>query len=505
MVALAAAAGAKMAIAFALALLCVYQSAWLADKSEVKVWEKSRRIGASWVEALYSVLEAAKKKSEGGQNTYYLSYNKDMTQQFIRDCAWWAKVLGAVCGSVEELISDYDKDVTFFRIRFASGFEICALPSEARSLRSKQGRVVIDEAAFVDDLGELIKAAMALLMWGGQVVILSTHNGADNPFNELIQDIHKGKFDYSLHRTDLDDALAGGLYRAICKRKNEEWTAPGEAAWREDLIKKYGDGADEELFCVPSLSGGVYLTTALIETCMRAEIPVFRWTAPAPDFVDWPEDKAWAHTLAWCENHLKPFLLLLPADRSHFFGSDFGRTGDLSVFLPATECESLELAPPFMIELRNCPHRTQEQILFYMADRLPRFTGGALDARGNGSFLAETCRQRYGPEHIAEVMITENWYRVTTPKMKARLEDVTLLLPQDAHVLDDLRSFKVVRGVARIEDKKGKDAAGKRHGDTGIAACMLIHAFESFGGLEPWDCETASMSGGIGGYDWRGY
>ena len=86
------------AIAFA-AILCLYQIAWLDDHSPVKVWEKSRRIGASWVEALYSVLQAAKRKSEGGQNTYYLSYNKDMTQQFIKDCAWWAKVLRAVCAN----------------------------------------------------------------------------------------------------------------------------------------------------------------------------------------------------------------------------------------------------------------------------------------------------------------------------------------------------------------------------------------------------------------------
>ena len=200
------------------ALLCLYQIAWLADRSRVKVWEKSRRIAASRIEALYTVLEAAKRKSEGGQNTYYLSYNKDMTRQYIKDCAWWAKVLGVVCGDIEEIIDDYDKNVTIFRIRFASGNEVEALPSEARSLRSKKGRVVIDEAAFVDDLAALLKAAMALLMWGGQVVILSTHNGDENAFNELLADIRGGKLPYSLHRTDLDAALAGGLYKAICRK-----------------------------------------------------------------------------------------------------------------------------------------------------------------------------------------------------------------------------------------------------------------------------------------------
>ena len=73
-----------------------------------------------------------------------------------------------------------------------------------RSLRSKQGHVVIDEAAFVDDLAELLKAAMALQMWGGSVSILSTRNGDDNPFNIMIGKVHSGEFEYSLHKTTAD-------------------------------------------------------------------------------------------------------------------------------------------------------------------------------------------------------------------------------------------------------------------------------------------------------------
>ena len=496
-----------MDIAAGMAPLCVYQAAWVNDKAPVKVWEKSRRIGASWAEALCAVLAAAVKRGEGGQSSYYLSYNKDMTRQFIHDCAWWAQVIGAAAGLVEEIIADYDKDVTIFRVSFASGFEICGMPSEPRSLRSKQGRVIIDEAAFVDDLKELIKAAMALLMWGGQVVMLSTHNGADNAFNDLIQDIHRGTFAYSLHHTDLDEALEGGVFRAICRRGGRAWTPEAEAAWRADLIKQYGEAAEEELFCVPSRSGGVYIPAAMIEAVMREEIPVFRWTPPGENFVDWSEEEAQAHTTIWCDNHLKARLLTLPPDRDHFIGGDFGRSGDLSVFTPATQTQRLDLLPPFVLELRNCPHRTQEQIFFYMCDRLPRFAGGALDARGNGSFLAETARQRYGPERIAEVMISEKWYRETTPKLKARLEDKTMYLPKDAYILADYRAFKVIRGVARIPDKRGKDAGGQRHGDAGISGAMLIHAKETFGGFDPWECETVSVSwaGGTGGIDWQGY
>ena len=72
-------------------VLLPYQKAWIQDEATVKVWEKSRRIGASYVEALASVREAAKPKEAAGKSSYYLSYSKEMTQQFARDCAFWAK------------------------------------------------------------------------------------------------------------------------------------------------------------------------------------------------------------------------------------------------------------------------------------------------------------------------------------------------------------------------------------------------------------------------------
>ncbi len=233
-------------------ILLPYQRDWASDSSTVKVWEKSRRIGASYGEALLSVLEASKKRDAGGQNTYYLSYNKDMTQGFIKDCAFWAKVLNVACEEMEEIVlNDEKKDITVFRIRFSSGYEICGMPSEPRSLRSKQGRVILDEAAFVEDLAELLKAAFALLMWGGSVSILSTHNGIDNPFNLLVEDIKQGKKPYSLHRTTFNEALDKGLYKKICEVKKIAWSKEQEDAWAADIREQYGDGASEELDCEP--------------------------------------------------------------------------------------------------------------------------------------------------------------------------------------------------------------------------------------------------------------
>ena len=521
-----------------LALLCLHQAGWLSDRARVKVWEKSRRIGASWVEALYSVLEAAKKKNEGGQNTYYLSYNKDMTRQFIKDCFFWCKIIGVAVGELEEIVSDYDKDVTIFRIRFASGNEIEALPSEPRSLRSKQGRVIVDEAAFVDDLPELLKAAMALLMWGGQVVILSTHNGVENAFNELIADIRAEKLPYSLHRTDLDNALEGGLYKAICRKGGREWTQEAQDAWRAETIQEYGGGADEELFCIPARSGGVWLTGALIESCMSDESPVLEWSPAIArewfdawafsisrdsglavsrdsglaaigvtairdmlrgrDFVDIPKTVAAMLIEAWCAECLAPRLAALNPQERHFMGGDFGRVADLTVFWQLAERLNLHAHTPFTLELRDTPFRVQEQFLFYLAGGMPRFSGMALDARGIGMQLAESARQEYGPGMVAQVMLTESWYREHMPPVKSSLEDRSATLPKSAAVKDDFRSIRVINGVPRIPDSRTGGKGLQRHGDAAIAYALARFALATLGEAEEWDVATAGERASVG-------
>ena len=476
-------------------VLLPYQKKWLEDKAQVKVVEKSRRIGLTWAQALDDVLQAATSGREG-MDVLYISFNQDMTREYIDTCAEWAKKLQVVAGKVnEDVFRDGDeREIKAFRIDFASGHKILALSNRPSNLRGKQGRVVIDEAAFVEDLPELLKAALALLMWGGQVIVVSTHNGADNPFNDLIQEVRGGNLPYSLHRITLNDALTGGLYRRICRVTAQEWTPEAEEAWRADLVKTYGDGADEELFCIPRQSSGAYLTTAMLQACMEAA-PVLTWTAPAENFVDWPLSVAETYIRGWIEENLAPLLEGLPEDRAHFAGVDFGRSGDLSVFWPATEEQDLRLVPPFVLELRNCPHRTQQQILFAILDKLPRFSGVSLDARGNGSALAEAARQEYGPGLVREVMISESWYRATMPLLKAGIEDKTLILPKNADILSDFRSLRVIKGVARVPEQRTKDRTGGRHGDSAVACAMMLDARKELGSAEPWDYVGVSLPG----------
>ena len=454
----------------------------LLETTAVLVVEKSRRIGFTWGLGAYAVLRAARERKAGGYDVMYISYSQEMTREFIDACAMWSKAFAQVSSDVGEfLFDDTDpenptetRQIKAFRIQFASGFEILALSSAPRSLRGKQGAVIIDEAAFVDDLAQLLKAALAFLMWGGQVIVVSTHDGDANPFNDLCQDVVKGKKPYAHMRIDFDQALHDGLYQRICLVTSKDWSAEGEAQWRADIRKFYGDAADEELDCIPSQGSGVAITTALIEACMvrdPAEAPVLRLERKT-DFTHLPEEVRVADIDAWCETHLKPLLDELDPTLSTVFGQDFGRVSDLSVMAPLQIGKSLVRRAPFAVELRNIPFEQQKQVLFYVCDRLPRLTALKLDRTGNGAYLAEVAVQRYGEHRTEGVHFSEEWYRVNMPPFKAAFEERAILLPRDDEIRDDIRGLKTIRGVIRVPGTRKDDEGGKRHCDAAVAYAL---------------------------------
>jgi phage FluMu gp28-like protein len=458
-------------------LLLPYQQRWVADKSPIKVAEKSRRIGITWTEAADDVLTAAGRK---GMDTWYVGYNKDMAREFIETVAEWARRFNQAFEQTSEVIDDENKDILAYRVQFASGHKVVALSSRPSNLRGKQGRAVIDEAAFHEDLPGLLKAAIAFTMWGGQVRIISTHNGADNAFNELVNDIRAGRRPYSLHRTTLDDALGEGLYRRICDVIGREWSLAAEQAWRDELFGFYGDNADEELLCIPRRDSGAYLPSSLIEARMNPDIPVLRWELET-SFGNISEGARNLAAKDWCEEHLAPRLRRLEANSYSFFGEDFGRSGDLTVIWPLQLAAKMVRRTPFVIELRNVPFKQQEQILFYLVDRLPKFIAGSMDAGGNGQYLAEQAYYKYG-SRVEQVKLSIDWYRENMPRYKAAFEDGMIELPSDPDILMDHRAITMENGVAKVSDVRATGRDGKqRHGDSAIAGALAYYASQKGG------------------------
>ena len=454
------------------AVLLPYQTRWNKDVSPVKIIEKSRRIGLSYAEAADSVLYAA--DGERGANVFYISYDKEMTSGFIQDCATWAKAFHAAAGDIGEeiLTRDDGRDIHVYDIPFASGNHIKTFSSNPRNLRSKGRpgeRLVIDEAAFVDDLEELLKAAMAMTMWGGTVRIISTHNGDESPFNLLIQDARAGRNDYSIHRVTLDDAIADGLYRKICDVTRKEWTAEGEAKWKGQLVKRYHPNEDEELFCVPAFGSGTYLPRSIVEACM-ADAPLLRFDGTRAFNLE-KEPVRRAEMNDWIKDILQPELDKLDKARRHVFGMDFARVGDMTDIVPLEIGATLHKRWPFLVELHNVPYRQQAQVTLAVGNGLPRFNGCAIDAGGNGGFVAEEATDAWGEFMVDSIHFSQQFYRDEFPKYKAGFEDRTTTIVKHDDVLEDHRAVKLVRGVPMVPEGK-TDKAGNRHGDSAIAGLL---------------------------------
>lgn len=471
-------------------VLLGYQKRWITDESPLKIAEKSRRTGITWAEACDAVLRASTRRQDGGCNHFYVGSNKEMAREFIEAAAMWARVFNKAGSEIQEELFVDDgqegKEILTFVVHFASGYKIQALSSNPSNLRGMQGNVTIDEAAFHERLAEVLKAALALTMWGSKVRLISTHNGIENLFNQLVQDSRAGKKRYSIHTITLDDACRDGLYQRICQTRKLSWSLEKEIEWKEGLLKDTATEEDalEEYFCVPKAGAGIYLKRTLIERAMVKDhsIPIVRFTAPK-DFELLSDADRQRIVSEWLENNVQFLLEQLPANCRHVFGEDFARKGDLSVFVPLTIRPNLTKRVPFVVEISNGTYEAQRQILMYIMERLPRFTGAAFDSTGNGGYLAETARLKFGTEMVDCVMLSQAWYREWMPKLKAEFDDGFIEIPRHQDILDDLCKIQMKNGVPQIEKGSGKGTDGQqRHGDFAVALAMAVRASWMEGG-----------------------
>jgi phage FluMu gp28-like protein len=466
-------------------ILMAHQRSWLEDESDLKVCEKGRRTGITFAEMLGCALIAAAKRSAGGQNCFYIGDTKDKGREAIGYVAHFARVIAGAAHPIEEfLFEDQQPDgttkfISAYRVRFASGFRVEALSSNPANIRGLQGTVVIDEAAFHKDVREVIDAVNAMLIWGGKVRIISTHNGYLNAFNELVREARSGKNGFKVHRYTFGDAVANGLYQRVCMMQGKTWTPEAEEAWEANIRTSYGAreaAMRQELDAEPAEMQGAALTRVQIEACQVQGIPFLRWTQP-DSFKNADETVRKAAAVAWCEEHVKPVIESLDPERMHFMGEDFARSGDATDIVILEQGVDLVRRTKMIVELRNIPFDQQRDVLFWILDRIPRFMKGAMDRTGNGAYLAEVAAQRYGAR-IVEVAFSRQWYELEMPPYIEAFSDRTIVLPAHEDVLRDHQALQYTNGIIRVPENfrfKGSDGLD-RHGDSAIAGALGWYA-----------------------------
>ena len=333
-----------------------YQQRWLDDKSKVKIWEKSRRIGATYVQSYEDVRDCVNRKVPA---VWFSSADESAAKEYIDYCEQWVKVFHMSAKRLGEVIIDNDKDIKALVIEFKNGTKIHALSSNPKGFRSKGGKVVLDEFAFHNNPEELWKAARPCVTWGYPLRILSTHNGQNCLYYKFLDQVQKGKLNWSHHKTPIQLAVAEGLVDRIYQRDTTEQE-------RQDWMKNEKDNCfDEytwlqEYCCVAVDEASAFLPYDLISRCELDDV-------------------------------LKP---ISEIKNDIYVGMDIGRKKDLTVIWVLEQMENIFYTRS-VIELHKMPFHKQEEILSEVLS-CKKFRRCCPDSTGIGMQLSENAQIKFG-------------------------------------------------------------------------------------------------------------
>ena len=189
--------------------LLPYQLKWVLDDSPRCIFEKSRQIGLTFCEALWSVRKRLKYKIDH----WFSSRDQLSGRRFIEFCNFFIDILGVPIPQSKR---------TLECINFPNGSKIQSLSSGKNVLRNKTGDVTLDELAFHEFPEDMFASADPVCLWGGQLRVISTHSSPGSIFNQIVQKCNAGKSQFSHHRIDVFQAVEQGLALKIAQYSNDK-------------------------------------------------------------------------------------------------------------------------------------------------------------------------------------------------------------------------------------------------------------------------------------------
>jgi len=412
-----------------------YQRKWLRDKAPIKIWEKSRRIGATYVQSYEDVRDCAAGTVSA---VWFSSADESAAREYIEYAAQWTRLLHVTAEHLGQVVLDSERDIKAFVIKFANGARIHALSSNPKAFRSKGGKVVLDEFAHHDDQRKMWAAARPVITWGYPLRILSTHNGTSCLYYQFIQKVKKGALPWSLHVTDIFTAVKQGLVDKIYGRPT---TREEREAWIQEQHDNCFDENTwlQEYCCVAVDEAAAFLTYDLIGAC----------------------------------EHDNPFL---PPDQIRgdlFLGMDIGRKKDLSVIWGLERLGDIKYTR-FVKILEKTPFPTQREILFEYL-RHPRLYRACIDATGLGMQLAEEAQLEFGRYRVEAVTFSNKVKEELAYHLRNNFEDRRVVIPADFQVREDLHSVrKITTAAGNI--RFDVTAAADSHADRFWALALALHA-----------------------------
>jgi phage FluMu gp28-like protein len=426
-----------------------YQIEWLKDTSPVKIWEKSRRIGATYVQSYEDVEDCVSNRVPV---VWFSSADISAAKEYILYCAKWAKLFDIGARDLGEIVIDSENDIKSFTIEFTNGTRINALSSNPKAFRSKGGKVILDEFAHHDDAVAMWKAAKPTVTWGFPLRILSTHNGKSARFYKFIESIKKGKLRWSLHTVDINKAVDDGLVDRIYKRKTtaterKEWLSQQE----EDCFDR--ETWEQEYLCHAIDGATAFLTYEEIQKCE-------------------------ADTL-WNDDEFSEYFNL-ELKGSLFLGVDIARKKHLTVMWVAEEIGRTLYTRHIKI-MENTPFKIQKAYLYHLLGN-PKLYRACIDSTGLGMQLAEEAVEKYGDNRVEGVTFTGRVKEDLAFSLRTKIEDIGILFPDDNDIREDFHS---IRKITTASNNIRFDADADKvlgHADRFWAAALMCHAAKSDAG-----------------------
>ncbi|KAB2908948.1 MAG: terminase family protein [Ignavibacteriales bacterium] len=421
-----------------------YQVEWLKNRDRVKIWEKSRRIGATYVQAYEDVEDCITKKVP---SVWFSSADESAAREYIYYCAMWAKLFQVVAQDAGEEALDGEKDIKVFFIQFANGTRINALSSNPKAFRSKGGKVILDEFAFHKNARELWSAAKPATTWGFPLRILSTHNGKNCLYYEFV---HAAKRNgWWKQTTTIQTAVSQGLADKILGRSLSD---KERLEWIDQEEKNCSDihTWNQEYCCIAIDETTAFLPYDLIAAC---------------------ENESCGHSLSATPETIAQ---LTNKSDSLFIGMDIGRKKDLSVIWVGQDVAGFIITLGVWV-MERTPFHIQKSLLFSLLN-LPQVRRVCIDETGIGIQIAEEARFAFGSK-VEPVWFTGRAKEEIAFQLLRKFEDRHIAIPANDDIRNDLHSIQKITTAAgniRFDQAAGNNVVG--HADRFWALGLMVHA-----------------------------
>jgi phage FluMu gp28-like protein len=366
-----------------------YQKSFIYDESRFVAVLKSRQIGFSEALVQRGCIESITRNN---RDIIFVSTNYTNAKELIRKAKRWFQVMALLDPDLDVKVA---KD-SAGRIELTNGSRLIAVPCKAAAIRGYAGTVYLDEVAFYENDMEIFKAVRPILdsKPSMSLVLVSTPFGEQGLFWKAVTG--QLSSEWSIHKYNVYDAVRDGYNPAVLKVKNE---VP-EEVWLQEYL------------CAFVVDGDRYFDHRTLKKSFT-------------DKDDWAVSNG-------AQGVFKVLGVDVARSRDKTVLAELWVLGD-EVFVMDVEVlkrqgETMDHTEQF--------ERIKRRLYERPVDAL------AIDARGEGSGLADFLGREFGSHRVGRIMPSAQFYDQWIPELRLRMSAGKFNMENDTYVVGAFRQIK---------------------------------------------------------------